>query len=188
MADSFNFELVSPERLLLSATATEVVIPGTDGEMTVMAHHSPTMTTIKPGVVTVVTAEGQTERYVVFGGFADILPEGLHAAGRVRCCRGRYRPRRSRAGGFRTRARTWRMPPIGRGPAESAGVSRSSDHAGSGDLIEQRMRFNQIRLSGRSAGRPSYDRRMVVARSSAGGSARQVTGSVAWRRSRKACG
>jgi F-type H+-transporting ATPase subunit epsilon len=68
--------LVSPERLLLSATATEVVIPGTDGEMTVMAHHSPTMTTIKPGVVTVVTAEGQTERYVVFGGFADILPEG----------------------------------------------------------------------------------------------------------------
>jgi F-type H+-transporting ATPase subunit epsilon len=64
------------ERLLLSATATEVVIPGTDGEMTVMAHHSPTMTTIKPGVVTVVTAEGQTERYVVFGGFADILPEG----------------------------------------------------------------------------------------------------------------
>jgi F-type H+-transporting ATPase subunit epsilon len=76
MADSFNFELVSPERLLFSATATEVVIPGTDGEMTVMAHHAPTMTTIKPGVVTVVTAEGSTERFVVFGGFADIVPEG----------------------------------------------------------------------------------------------------------------
>ncbi|AKI03102.1 ATP synthase, F1 epsilon subunit [Hoeflea sp. IMCC20628] len=76
MADSFNFELVSPERLLFSATATEVVIPGTDGEMTVMAHHAPTMTTIKPGVVTVVTADGNTERFVVFGGFADIVPEG----------------------------------------------------------------------------------------------------------------
>ncbi|KJS20923.1 MAG: ATP synthase F0F1 subunit epsilon [Hoeflea sp. BRH_c9] len=76
MADSFNFELVSPERLLLSATVTEVVIPGMDGEMTVMAHHAPTMTTIKPGVVTVVTAEGRSDRYVVFGGFADILPEG----------------------------------------------------------------------------------------------------------------
>lgn len=76
MADSFNFELVSPERLLLSATVTGVVIPGMDGEMTVMAHHAPTMTTIKPGVVTVVTAEGRSDRYVVFGGFADILPEG----------------------------------------------------------------------------------------------------------------
>lgn len=76
MADSFNFELVSPERLLLSATVTEVVIPGMDGEMTVMAHHAPTMTTIKPGVVTVVTADGRSDRYVVFGGFADIIPEG----------------------------------------------------------------------------------------------------------------
>jgi F-type H+-transporting ATPase subunit epsilon len=76
MADNFNFELVSPERLLLSASATEVVLPGTDGEMTVMAHHAPTMTTIKPGVVSVMTAEGKTERYVVFGGFADILPDG----------------------------------------------------------------------------------------------------------------
>ncbi|MEP3437609.1 MAG: F0F1 ATP synthase subunit epsilon [Hoeflea sp.] len=76
MADSFNFELVSPERLLLSATVNEVVIPGADGEMTVMAHHAPTMTTIKPGVVTVVTSDGKSERYVVFGGFADIIPEG----------------------------------------------------------------------------------------------------------------
>jgi len=76
MADSFNFELVSPERLLLSVTASEVVLPGTDGEMTVMAHHAPTMTTIKPGVVTVVTGDGKSDRYVVFGGFADILPEG----------------------------------------------------------------------------------------------------------------
>jgi F-type H+-transporting ATPase subunit epsilon len=76
MADSFNFELVSPERLLLSAQVTEVVIPATEGEMTVMAHHAPTMTTVKPGVVTVKTADGKTERFAVFGGFADILPSG----------------------------------------------------------------------------------------------------------------
>jgi len=44
--------------------------------MTVMAHHAPTMTTIKPGVVTVKTTDGATERYVVFGGFADIVPDG----------------------------------------------------------------------------------------------------------------
>ena len=76
MADSFRFELVSPERLLVSEEVEHVVIPGTEGEMTVMAHHAPVMTTIKPGVVTVRTAAGQDERYVVFGGFADILPEG----------------------------------------------------------------------------------------------------------------
>ncbi|MFC3161934.1 F0F1 ATP synthase subunit epsilon [Ciceribacter thiooxidans] len=76
MADNFNFELVSPERLLLSEKVSEVVIPATEGEMTVMANHAPTMTTIKPGVVSVKSASGQTSRYVVFGGFADILPTG----------------------------------------------------------------------------------------------------------------
>ena len=76
MAANFNFELVSPERLLLSEEVSEVVIPATDGEMTVMANHAPTMTTIKPGVVRVKTASGEREQYVVFGGFADILPTG----------------------------------------------------------------------------------------------------------------
>ncbi len=76
MAESFQFELVSPERLLVSEQVESVVIPGAEGEMTVMANHAPVMTTIKPGVVTLKTASGQEERYVVFGGFADILPGG----------------------------------------------------------------------------------------------------------------
>ncbi len=76
MAESFNFELVSPERLLLSESVNEVIIPGTDGEMTVMANHAPVMTTIRPGIVEVRAASGDNNRYVVFGGFADILPEG----------------------------------------------------------------------------------------------------------------
>jgi len=76
MAEAFQFELVSPERLLVSEKIESVVIPATEGEMTVMANHAPVMTTIKPGVVTVRTAAGQQERYVVFGGFADILPAG----------------------------------------------------------------------------------------------------------------
>ena len=76
MADSFKFELVSPEQLLVSEDVSEVIVPGSEGEMTVMAHHAPVMTSIKPGVVTVKTAAGATDRYVVFGGFADILPEG----------------------------------------------------------------------------------------------------------------
>ncbi|MHA6685758.1 F0F1 ATP synthase subunit epsilon [Mesorhizobium sp. A556] len=76
MAEAFKFELVSPERLLVSEQVESVVIPGAEGEMTVMAHHAPVMTTIQPGVVTVKGASGQEERYVVFGGFADILPSG----------------------------------------------------------------------------------------------------------------
>lgn len=76
MAEAFQFELVSPERLLVSEQVESVVIPGAEGEMTVMANHAPVMTTIKPGVVTVKAAGGQEERYVVFGGFADILPSG----------------------------------------------------------------------------------------------------------------
>ncbi len=76
MAQPFKFELVSPERLLVSEQVESVVIPGAEGEMTVMAEHAPVMTTIKPGVVTVKAASGGEERYVVFGGFADILPSG----------------------------------------------------------------------------------------------------------------
>ncbi|MEP6567072.1 MAG: F0F1 ATP synthase subunit epsilon [Mesorhizobium sp.] len=76
MAEAFKFELVSPERLLVSEQVESVVIPGAEGEMTVMAHHAPVMTTIKPGVVTLKTVAGQEERYVVFGGFADIVPSG----------------------------------------------------------------------------------------------------------------
>ena len=75
MAESFNFELVSPEQLLLSAKVTEIVLPGSEGEMTVMADHSPVMTTIRPGVVTVKQENGEMQRFVVFGGFADILPD-----------------------------------------------------------------------------------------------------------------
>ena len=76
MAEAFQFDLVSPERLLVSEQVESVIIPGTDGEMTVMARHAPVMTTIKPGVVTVRPAAGGEERFVVFGGFADILPSG----------------------------------------------------------------------------------------------------------------
>ncbi|WOC16446.1 F0F1 ATP synthase subunit epsilon [Pseudochrobactrum sp. MP213Fo] len=76
MAGTFKFELVSPERLLLSAEVTEVVIPGSEGYLTVLAGHAPLMTTIIPGKLTVKTADGKSDAYVVFGGFADITPEG----------------------------------------------------------------------------------------------------------------
>jgi F-type H+-transporting ATPase subunit epsilon len=77
MAQAFPFELVSPEKLLVSGEASEVLIPGTEGYFQVLANHAPFMSTIKPGVVEVKMADGEASRYVVFGGFADVSPNGL---------------------------------------------------------------------------------------------------------------
>lgn len=74
MAQTFKFELVSPERLLVSAEVESVMAPASEGDMTVMANHAPVMTAVRPGVVAVKTAQGKEDRYVVFGGFADVTP------------------------------------------------------------------------------------------------------------------
>jgi F-type H+-transporting ATPase subunit epsilon len=75
MADAFKFELVSPERLLVSEDVLEVVVPGQEGYFTVLSKHAPLMATLQPGVVEVKNAGGQDERYCVFGGFVDIMPD-----------------------------------------------------------------------------------------------------------------
>lgn len=75
MAD-FKFDLVSPERRLAELDATEVQIPGADGDMTAMADHAPTITTLRPGILSV-THSGGTEEYVVSGGFAEISATGV---------------------------------------------------------------------------------------------------------------
>lgn len=76
-ADTFLFELVSPERLLVSEPVRSVVVPGTDGEFEVMKGHAPFMTTLRPGVIKVTTDAGKGERIFVRGGFADVNVGGL---------------------------------------------------------------------------------------------------------------
>ncbi|MQY44330.1 F0F1 ATP synthase subunit epsilon [Epibacterium sp. SM1969] len=76
MADTMQFNLVSPERSLASLPASAVVIPGADGDMTAMPMHAPTITTLRPGLLKVESPEGNSE-YVVTGGFAEIGVEGL---------------------------------------------------------------------------------------------------------------
>lgn len=71
-----QFDLVSPEQALASMQASAVQIPGADGDMTVMADHAPTITTLRPGVLRV-EAGGATHEYVVTGGFAEISPQGV---------------------------------------------------------------------------------------------------------------
>jgi F-type H+-transporting ATPase subunit epsilon len=76
MADTLQFDLVSPERKLASVEAREVQIPGADGDMTAMADHAPMITTLRPGVLRVVHGGGSDD-YVVSGGFAEVTAGGV---------------------------------------------------------------------------------------------------------------
>jgi F-type H+-transporting ATPase subunit epsilon len=77
MADPLRFDLVSPERLLLSEEVAQVVVPGAEGYFTALAGHAPFMTTLKPGVVDITRAGGEVLRIFVRGGFADVSASGL---------------------------------------------------------------------------------------------------------------
>lgn len=77
MADLLKFELVSPERLLLSDHVAQVTIPGTEGDFTVLAGHAPVLSTLRPGVVSVVDGNGGDMRIYVRGGFAEVSAGGL---------------------------------------------------------------------------------------------------------------
>ena len=76
MAGTLQFDLVTPERRLASVAASEVQLPGVDGDMTAMEGHAPTITTLRPGVLRVVATEG-IKSYVVTGGFAEITASGV---------------------------------------------------------------------------------------------------------------
>ncbi|NIZ15652.1 F0F1 ATP synthase subunit epsilon [Phaeobacter sp. HF9A] len=76
MADTMQFDLVSPERSLASLQVRAVQIPGSEGDMTAMPLHAPTLTTLRPGILKVDSPEGASE-YLVTGGFAQITAEGL---------------------------------------------------------------------------------------------------------------
>jgi F-type H+-transporting ATPase subunit epsilon len=77
MAEPMHFDLVSPERLLMSEEVESVVVPGSEGFFTVLARHAPFMSTLKPGLVEVKTLAGETQKIFVRGGFADVTPAGL---------------------------------------------------------------------------------------------------------------
>ena len=72
MADLFSFELVSPERLLLSKDASMVVIPGAEGDFGVLVGHTPLISALRPGVIDVYVGDTVDERIFVAGGFAEV--------------------------------------------------------------------------------------------------------------------
>lgn len=73
-----HFELVTPERLVLSDDVYMVVVPGAEGEFGVLAGHAPFMSTLRDGSLAIYrTANGQPERIRVSGGFAEVSDRGL---------------------------------------------------------------------------------------------------------------
>ena len=70
--DKVEFELVSPEKLLLSREIDMVVIPGAEGDMGVLPQHSPAITTVRPGTIVVYEGGAVTDRIFIAGGFAEV--------------------------------------------------------------------------------------------------------------------
>jgi F-type H+-transporting ATPase subunit epsilon len=73
---ALHFEFVSPESVLFSGDVDQVDIPGSEGDMGILADHAPLVTTLRPGIVTIFRG-GQREPVVVIGGFAEVSPAGL---------------------------------------------------------------------------------------------------------------
>jgi F-type H+-transporting ATPase subunit epsilon len=69
---TIQFELVSPERILVSEDASMIVVPGEAGDFGVLADHAPLLSAIRPGVVSVHLPSGEIEKIFVAGGFADV--------------------------------------------------------------------------------------------------------------------
>ncbi len=74
-SDKVEFELVSPERLLLSEQVDMVVVPGSEGDFGVLPRHAPLISTLRPGVIRVFEGREVRQRIFVAGGFAEVTPE-----------------------------------------------------------------------------------------------------------------
>ena len=72
---TFQFDLVSPEKLLFSGEVDQVDVPGTEGDFGVLAGHAPTVSALRPGIMTVFV-NGNAQRMVVLGGFAEVSADG----------------------------------------------------------------------------------------------------------------
>lgn len=77
MAETFQFELVAPEEIILSEAAEMVTVPGGDGDYGVLPRHAPMITTVRSGVLAVYENRRVRERIFVAGGFAEVTPKRL---------------------------------------------------------------------------------------------------------------
>jgi F-type H+-transporting ATPase subunit epsilon len=78
MAGTFKFELVSPERVLLSEDVEHVVLPGVEGDLGILPGHAPLVVTLRPGIVSVLSGTTVSRRIFVKDGFAEFTPDTLN--------------------------------------------------------------------------------------------------------------
>src|SRR3954447_6793469 len=77
MAGQLQFDLVSPERLLISEPVDQVIVPGVEGDFGALPEHSNLISLIRPGVLTVYKGGQAPERIFVGGGFAEVTATSL---------------------------------------------------------------------------------------------------------------
>jgi F-type H+-transporting ATPase subunit epsilon len=75
MPDRVEFELVTPERLLLSEMVEMVVVPGTEGNFGVLPGHAPLISTIRPGMIEIYQGQTVTRRIFIVSGVAEVTAE-----------------------------------------------------------------------------------------------------------------
>ena len=103
MAGTFKFELVTPERMVLSQDASQVVVPGVEGEFTVLPGHAPVISALRPGVVDATLGDARNIRVFVKGGFAEVDADRRDGIGGAR-------PERRNDGCGRPSAMSCRLP------------------------------------------------------------------------------
>jgi F-type H+-transporting ATPase subunit epsilon len=72
MAETFKFELITPERMVMSDDAARVVVPGMEGQFTVLPNHAPVISALRPGIIDVALADQRVVRMFLKGGFAEV--------------------------------------------------------------------------------------------------------------------
>lgn len=77
MAETFKFELVSPEKVLVSADVAEVIVPGSEGDFTVLPRHAPVIAMLRPGILRIPGMDGKMNEIYVRGGVADASSDRL---------------------------------------------------------------------------------------------------------------
>ncbi|USG61686.1 F0F1 ATP synthase subunit epsilon [Sneathiella marina] len=77
MVDMITMDLVSPEKLLLSADFEMVVVPGAEGDFAVLAGHSPVTSSLRPGVISIYENDVEKDRIFVNGGFVEVSNDKL---------------------------------------------------------------------------------------------------------------
>lgn len=72
MAELFQLDIVTPDRIAVSGQIEMVVAPGTEGVFGIMAHHAPFISSLKPGVIEIYEGNTVTARYAVSGGYTEV--------------------------------------------------------------------------------------------------------------------